>query len=109
MSETLLLLTGDDPNMLKENGFSGDWAAKASRAIGCDYVVICDLATKSGVLAATITGVMKAGNNRVVIHFKDAVKIHEPNAWNRKSSNPVGYVDIADCSVDFSGLGLKPI
>jgi hypothetical protein len=108
MAETLLLLTSDDPKMLQENGFSGDWAAKASRAIGCDYVVICDLATKAGVLAATITGVMKAGDNRVVIHFKDAVQINEPNVWGRKSSNPVGYIDTANCSVDFSGLSLKP-
>ncbi|NBB96730.1 MAG: hypothetical protein GVY34_00945 [Alphaproteobacteria bacterium] len=109
MAETLLLLTSDDPKVLKKNGSSGDWTAKASRAIGCDYVIICDLTTKAGVLAAIITGVMKADDNRVVIHFKDAVEINEPNVWGRKSSNPVGYVNTANCGVDFSDLGLKPI
>ena len=109
MGETLLLLTDNDPETLGQQGFSGNWVAKASRAIGCDYVVICDLATGAGVLAATITGVMKAGGNRVVIHFKDAVQINEPNVWGRKSSNPVGYVDTYKCGVDFNKLNLKPI
>lgn len=109
MAEALLLLTKDNPQTLEQQGFSGTWAAKASRAIGCDHVVICDLETGAGVLAATITGVMKAGGSRVVVHFKDPVRMDEPNVWGRKSRNPVGYVDTDDCSVDFEALGLKPI
>ncbi len=94
--EVLILNTADDPKQLGKQAFSGSWSLKATRAIACDYVIICQLGTGKAVLIAELRGIMKAGDRRFDVHFGKSALIDVQNVWTRKSQNPVGYFDTAD-------------
>jgi len=108
--DTLLLNTNNDPHVLAEQGFSGSWSLNASRAIGCDYLVICAMGQGTGVLVGKIKGVMRTDDlARFNVHFSHFAHIDVPNAWNRKSQNPVGYTPEKELQIDFQTLDFKPV
>ncbi|MCT4553575.1 MAG: hypothetical protein N4A53_02720 [Pelagimonas sp.] len=98
--EVLMLNTSDDPKHLLKQGYSGSWSLKATRAIACDYVVICQLGTGKAVLVAELGGIMKAGNRRFDVHFGEAALVEYQDIWTRKSKNPVGYIDVSELPFD---------
>lgn len=108
--DTLLLNTNDDPRVLAEQGFSGSWSLNASRAIGCDHVVICALGQGTGVLVGKLKGVMRADDlARFDVHFSHVAHIDVPNVWNRTSQNPVGYISEKELSINFQNLDFVPV
>lgn len=108
--ETLLLLSNDNPTALASQGFSGDWALKPSRAINCEYAVICSMPEGSGVLVGRVRGVMRTNDpDRYEIHFSETAKIDVENVWNRASRNPVGYVASLEVPVDFENLDFQTV
>lgn len=110
MTETLLLLSNDIPEHIAAQGFSGNWALKPSRAINCDYAIICDMPEGNGVMVGRVRGVMRTDDPaRYEVHFSETVRIDVPNVWNRMSRNPVGYVQSAKLPVDFAKLEFQPV
>lgn len=108
--ETLLLLSNDNPDDLVSQGYSGQWALKPSRAINCEYAVVCDMPDGNGVLVGRVRGIMRTDDPaRYEVHFSEAAKVIVDNVWNRNSRNPVGYVPSAEVPIEFDKLVFKPI
>ena len=98
--EVLMLNTSDDPKQLRRQAYSGSWSLKATRAIACDYVVICQLGSGKAVLVAELRGIMKAGNRKFDVYFGETALVEYQDIWTRKSQNPVGYVNASDLPFD---------
>lgn len=108
--ETLLLLSKDTPEELIEQKYSAHWALKPSRAINCEYAVVCDMPNGNGVFVGRVRGIMRSDDpNRYEVHFSETATINVENVWNRASRNPVGYIDSSQVPIDFSSLDFRPV
>jgi hypothetical protein len=110
MMEILLLNTGDDAKTLARQGFSGSWKLSAKRAIGCDYVVICELGKGTGVLVGKVRGLMRTNDgSRFDVHFSAVAHVNVAGIWTSKSQMPVGYVSAKSLAIDFENLDYTPV
>ena len=106
----LLLNTGDDAEILAEQGFSGSWKLSAKRAIGCDYAVICRLGKGNGILVGKVRGLMRTvDGDRFDVHFSAVALVDIAGVWKSKSQMPVRYVSANSLDIDFEGLDYTPV
>jgi hypothetical protein len=120
MDTAVVVFTGKAPEVMFEQGGSGNWAADRDRLSTCKYLVAIANAKwawtkhsptlhKHAFLVGKVSGAVPVPDKpkRAIIQMSEYALIDVPRAWSGQR-NPVRYSNLSEFNIDPSKLVWKP-